>query len=171
MSLYFFFFHEVYICHVGTSEIMYKSSDITGFLCMHTLNVAICKPLTCIIFRNLDYFEAGHGYFKACCICYILHFLNSCYLDYKLFEVTKKIMWMKGRLAAARWYARVLEYVLVFWYFIALLHKLHRCIWGYKCVDHSKLAFIYKTTLKAEENLLYAKYYDGFLPKECVWGK
>lgn len=137
---------------------------------MHRLNVAICNSLIGIIFRNFDYFGAGHRYFKAWCICSILYFLNLLF-GYKLLELRKKLMWMKGRLAATRSYAGVLEYILVFRYLSALLHKLHGYIWGYKCVDHSKLAFIYKTTLKAEENLLYTKYYDGFLPEECVWGK
>lgn len=44
---------------------MNKSFAIKGFVCMHRLNVAICKPLTGLIFRNFDCFGVDHWYFKA----------------------------------------------------------------------------------------------------------
>lgn len=53
------------ISDTGTSEIMGKRSAIAGIFYVHRLNVALCKHLTGSIFRSLDYFGAGRGYFKA----------------------------------------------------------------------------------------------------------
>lgn len=53
---------------------MNKSFAITGFVHMRR-HVAICKPLTSLIFRNFDYFGVDHWYFKAWCTCCIFEFL------------------------------------------------------------------------------------------------